>query len=247
MIKQKRLRIFAGPNGSGKSTLVKIIQEHDVHFGVYVNADDIKMELDESHSLNFDKYALALDIVHLKHCLSHTTFYDSSIVTAELAYGLSEVKNNLYITSKVACDDKFPLFLADYIRNLLLLSCDKFTFETVMSHPSKLGFIKEAKDLGYKTYLYFVSLEDSEMNVNRVDARVKQGGHSVPKDRIKKRYELSMDCLLDAIKLVDKAYIFDNSFKEPKLFATSQNEEISLVNSDYVPAWFNRYVINKLN
>jgi predicted ABC-type ATPase len=43
-----------------------------------------------------------------------------------------------------------------------------------MSHPSKLDFIKKAKNLGYKTYLYFVSLENPEMNVDRVDARVKQ-------------------------------------------------------------------------
>jgi predicted ABC-type ATPase len=55
-----------------------------------------------------------------------------------------------------------------------------------------------------------------------------------------------MNCLSDAIKLVDRAYIFDNSFKKPKLFATSQNEEISLL-TDYVPAWFDRYVIKKRN
>ena len=46
MITIKRLRIFAGPNGSGKSTLVKVVNDLQVHLGVYVNADELKIELD---------------------------------------------------------------------------------------------------------------------------------------------------------------------------------------------------------
>ena len=84
------------------------------------------------------------------------------------------------------------------------------------------------------------------MNIARVEARVKLGGHDVPKDKIVDRYERTMNFLLDAIKLVDKAYLFDNSSTNPKLFATSQNDKITLVDSDYFPIWFQKYVIDKL-
>ena len=56
-----------------------------------------------------------------------------------------------------------------------------------------------------------------------------------------------MELLFDAIKLVDKAYIFDNSYSEPKLFASIENDEIKISdNIDYIPTWFQEYVLNKL-
>ena len=241
----KRLRIFAGPNGSGKSTLVKIVDDLHVHLGVYVNADELKIELDRFQFLNFDKYEVTLDISHLKTSLQQSSFY-LSIESEMLSEGLTSNGNCLNVDRVVVEDNKFPLFLADYIRLLLLATCERFTFETVMSHPSKLDFIRLAKSQGFRVYLYFVSLEDPIMNIARVKARVKQGGHDVPTDKIVNRYERTMNLLLDAIKLVDRAYLFDNSTTESKLVATSQNDEISLVDSNFVPGWFKKFVIDKL-
>jgi len=156
------------------------------------------------------------------------------------------MNNFLFLDNVALKDNLLPLFLADYIRSILLNTCDKFTFETVMSHPSKLDFIRLAKSLGFRIYLYFVSLEDPIMNIARVEARVRQGGHDVPKEKIVNRYERTMNLLLDAIKLVDRAYLFDNSSTHPILFATSQHDEISMVNEEFAPDWFRKYVIDKL-
>lgn len=42
----KRMRVFAGPNGSGKTTIFKeILRNSKVNLGVYVNADEIEMQL----------------------------------------------------------------------------------------------------------------------------------------------------------------------------------------------------------
>lgn len=65
----KRLRIFAGPNGSGKSTLVKVVSDLQVHLGVYVNADELKIELDREQSLDFKTYSILLNIEHLRSAL----------------------------------------------------------------------------------------------------------------------------------------------------------------------------------
>jgi len=113
-----------------------------------------------------------------------------------------------------------------------------------MSHPSKLDFIKKAKANGYKVYLYFVSLENPIMNVERVNARVQLGGHDVPEDKIISRYERTMDLLLDAIRLVDRAYFFDNSSESMRFFAKYQDKEV-LYEDEFIPVWFNDYVENK--
>ncbi len=85
------------------------------------------------------------------------------------------------------------------------------------------------------------------MNKGRVETRVLQGGHDVPADKIVERYERTMDLLLDVIRLSDRAFLFDNSYSEPKLFATVEANEILIENSvDFVPGWFQLYVLDKL-
>ena len=70
----KRLRIFAGPNGSGKSTLVKLVEKLNVDLSIFINADDIKKELNFHRFLDFTSYNLTLDDDDLK-----TVFLNSSL------------------------------------------------------------------------------------------------------------------------------------------------------------------------
>jgi predicted ABC-type ATPase len=156
------------------------------------------------------------------------------------------IQNNscLYIDETVETE-RFSSFLADFIRfRLIKEECEKFTFETVLSHPSKLDFIKTAKAKGYKVYLYFVSLVDPIMNVERVRARVELGGHDVPADKIVERYKRTMGLLLETIKLVDRAYFFDNSSDRMQFFAIYQNKQVTY-EEDCIPVWFKDYVEDK--
>jgi len=56
MTPTKRLRIFAGPNGSGKSSLVKLVEKLNVDLGIFINADEIKKELNSHRFLDFTSY-----------------------------------------------------------------------------------------------------------------------------------------------------------------------------------------------
>ena len=77
----------------------------------------------------------------------------------------------------------------DYVHLGTLLDCSKkFTIETVMSHPSKLNFMRKAQEKGFKVYLYFVALADPELNKHRVQTRIAQGGHPVAEEKICERY-----------------------------------------------------------
>jgi predicted ABC-type ATPase len=164
---------------------------------------------------------------------------------AELYSVLKYGDNKISLPPSYLVNDYFTSFLASYIREQLLANCDKFSFETVMSHPSKLDFMTKAKNEVFKVYLYFVSLISPDLNVARVEARVKEGGHDVPENKIRERYERTMNNLLPAIEIADESYIFDNSGNTQNLFAHVEDGNINLLLKT-IPSWFQEYVLKQL-
>ncbi len=132
--------------------------------------------------------------------------------------------------------------IVDFIRTQLIKSGQKLTFETVMSHYSKIEVLEFANTLGYKSYLYFVGTDSDEININRVEERTKKGGHFVPHDKIKSRYYSSMSLLKSAIKKTHRAFIFDNSEKKPILILEIfKGEEITYHHNE-IPIWVDKYL-----
>jgi predicted ABC-type ATPase len=139
--------------------------------------------------------------------------------------------------------------MTSFIREKLCESNQSFTFETVMSHPSKLDEIKNAKKLGYRIYLYFVCLDDAEHNKLRVRDRVEKGGHSVDEKKIVSRYYHTLDNLFDAIKLSNRAYMIDNSKNNnglQKIAEYNEGKMTILCDENLLPKWFLDYVIKKM-
>lgn len=100
---------------------------------------------------------------------------------------------------------------ADRMREECLTRRYSFSFETVMSHISKVEFMRRAKAAGYRVTCYFVATGDPDINRLRVQTRVSLGGHDVPKDRILARYHRSIANLPKALTVCDKTVVFDNS------------------------------------
>ncbi len=86
-----------------------------------------------------------------------------------------------------------------------------FITETVFSHPSKIDLIKEAKENGYHVDLYHISLDSSDLALERIKARVALDGHDVDPDKVKSRYERVVGIIAEAIKHADNTYVYDNS------------------------------------
>jgi predicted ABC-type ATPase len=101
--------------------------------------------------------------------------------------------------------------LADETRELCFKGKTTFSFETVMSHPSKIALMEEARAAGYAVSLFFVAVDNPRTNVARVNQRVSLGGHSVPEDRIIARYGRTLALLPRAILAADEAAFFDNT------------------------------------
>lgn len=84
-------------------------------------------------------------------------------------------------------------------------------YETVMSHPSKLAELQQARAAGYTVVIHFVAIEDPSVNVQRVALRVAGGGHDVPNDKIRQRHARTLALAPAALGYADDALVFDNS------------------------------------
>ena len=241
---KKRMRVFAGPNGSGKSTLVGILSKNRISLGVYCNADEYKLNINKSHYFDFADMGLTPSWDYFIKSFHESTLYN--LADGENLLGHIDFLNGkLLFDEHYQVNDYFTSFLSSFVRENLLGKSEKFTFETVMSHPSKLSFMEKAHDCGYKVYLYFVALANYEMNIARVKSRVQAGGHDVPEEKVKSRYEKCMDLLFPAISIADESYIFDNSGEHTYLIAEVKKSEMKVL-VDEVPMWFNDYVLKKI-
>lgn len=136
--------------------------------------------------------------------------------------------------------------IADELRESCLSERCNFSFETVMSHPSKIEFMQRARNAGYIVTLFFVSVEHAEINVERVARRVALNGHDVPVERIRRRYGATMAALPDAVRCCHRTVLFDNSiaFSEsisigPRTVAEIMGTQISIFPP--TPKWVEKF------
>lgn len=95
-----------------------------------------------------------------------------------------------------------------------------FAFETTLSGKTYVRFIREVKDRGYEVHLVFLWLSDVEFSARRVAHRVKQGGHNIPDEVIRRRFGLGIRNLFQIYRpLLDSWKLYDNTKRNPQLIA----------------------------
>lgn len=242
--------MFAGPNGSGKSTIKEVVPANLL--GIYLNADDIEKQIKQDGWFDLSAYEIESTAAQLMEFFQHSDLLANSELSKQLPLLHGD---GHWIDFRAVCNDKsfsyFASALVDFLRRQLIKHKISFTFETVMSHWSKVEFLELAQREGYRTYLYFVATVDPDINVSRVENRVKLGGHWVAPDKVRERYYRSLELLMDAISYSNRAYIFDNSIADSSadsksvwLAEVTNGEELEL-QVDVVPWWFKTYVLDK--
>jgi len=93
-----------------------------------------------------------------------------------------------------------------------------FSFETTLSGVSYLKKIKRWQQLGYVVKLWFLSLPSEETALARVAERVKQGGHDIAENVVRRRFKSGLLNFMNKYaKSVDSWAFYDNSGLHPKL------------------------------
>jgi predicted ABC-type ATPase len=108
---------------------------------------------------------------------------------------------------------------ASELREESLLNMKSILFETVLSAPDKIDYIRRAKESGYFIRLFFVGTDHPSINASRVTQRVIKGGHDVPIPKIISRFSKSIANCSILAPFVDRFYAYDNSeeYADPKL------------------------------
>ena len=139
------------------------------------------------------------------------------------------------------CSDLEAAQEAERIRELLLKNRMDFTFETVLSTPRNLLLLQRAHEFGYMIRVIFVLTNDSSINVQRVAERVNKGGHNVPEDKIRSRYDKSLNNIKELYKIVDDLFIYDNSGTKPVLICTVHDHKLTYYENSQ---WMKTEVLN---
>lgn len=104
--------------------------------------------------------------------------------------------------------------------NELLSNNENFAFETTLATKSYRSKVTIAQEKGYKVMLLFFWLQDVNLAIERVKTRVREGGHNIETDVIKRRYENGITNLFNIyLPIVDEALIFDNTGVKAELIA----------------------------
>lgn len=101
--------------------------------------------------------------------------------------------------------------IAEERRQACLADGRDFVSESTFSHPSKLALIHEARAAGFRVVMYHVNVQSADLSVLRVAHRTGEGGHDVPEDKIRERFERNQALIRDAVLSADLAFVFDNS------------------------------------
>jgi len=93
-----------------------------------------------------------------------------------------------------------------------------FAFESTLSGRGYVRRLKGLKRAGYHIEIVFLRVASSGLVLKRISARVRQGGHSVPKADVLRRFKRSLENFESLYRpLADSWAIYDNSGQIPLL------------------------------
>ena len=93
-----------------------------------------------------------------------------------------------------------------------------FAFETTLSGLIYLRRLKRWKAAGYRIEIIFLRLPSPRLALRRIAARVRQGGHNVPRADVLRRFERGwINFSRHYRPLADRWEVYDNSQRTPRL------------------------------
>jgi predicted ABC-type ATPase len=101
---------------------------------------------------------------------------------------------------------------------------ESFAFETTLAGLGYLAHIRLWRAQGYHVSLYFLELPSADFAVARVAQRVRQGGHHIPEEVVRRRFAAGLRNLEQAYKpAVDAWARYDGVNFPPTLLEWSEN------------------------
>lgn len=121
------------------------------------------------------------------------------------------------------CTDLEAAVKAEELREYMIENKKDFTFETVLSTDRNLLLLQKAKEQGYFVRGIYVLTSNVDINVARVQAREALGGHGVPEEKIRSRYDKALALIPRLVEICDILHIYDNTREPFRIFKKRKN------------------------
>ena len=138
------------------------------------------------------------------------------------------------IKHSTLCSDLEAAQKAEELRDKCLKEHNDFTFETVLSTRRNLDLLIKAKKNGYFIRCIYVITSNPDVNVLRVKIRKSKGGHDVPEDKIRTRYDRCLKLIPELIQICDIFHLYDNT-KEPFRIFKKRKTDYFLWENEFWP------------
>ena len=99
-----------------------------------------------------------------------------------------------------------------------------------------MDLVSRATELGYVVHLHVVMVS-VDVSVGRVAHRVAHGGHAVPEQKIRERYDRLWSYVADACAQADRTTFYDNSSARAPYRVVATFERGRTTNEPRWPAW----------
>jgi predicted ABC-type ATPase len=86
-----------------------------------------------------------------------------------------------------------------------------FAFETTLGANTIPRLLAQAASQGIEVYVWYMGLSSPALHVERVRSRVRRGGHDIPAEQIRQRYDRSRLNLIELLPRVTALRVYDNS------------------------------------
>ena len=160
------------------------------------------------------------------------------------------MEDAVYINPDIVAQEKYgdwnspeavreSAIFCEQCREQCLAERKSLIFETVLSAPDKIDFIRRAKKAGYFVRIFFISTVNPTINAARIARRVMKGGHDVPIPKIISRYIKSIANCAEIATEVDRLYVYDNSQENEKAMPLFRlkNGTIGKKYVESIPEW----------
>lgn len=122
-----------------------------------------------------------------------------------------------------------------------------YTFETTLGGATMTRLLLQAATREHAIRIWYVGLASPELHIQRVRERVERGGHDIPEQKIRERWDTSRENLIRLLPHVAELVVYDNSetvdlfggeAPRPTRLLHIENGRIRHVGSiDEVPDW----------
>ena len=122
-----------------------------------------------------------------------------------------------------------------------------FAMETTLGGETITGLLLRALAEGIEARIWYVGLATPELHIARVRARVARGGHDIPENKIRQRFEHSRINLIRLLPQLTELRLFDNSMDADPATGVAptpllvldivERKIVAMCDLEEVPAW----------